>query len=44
MIDLKLCPVCKNTELQINSCTFEGKTYAYNVFCLIVVLQSVLIK
>lgn len=33
MIDLKPCPVCKNTDLNINSCVFDGKTYAYNVFC-----------
>ena len=33
MIELQSCPVCRNAEPKVNSCIFEGKTYAYNVFC-----------
>ena len=32
-MDLKPCPVCKNTDIQIGVCTYEGKTVAFNVYC-----------
>lgn len=33
MISLLPCPICGNTKLNINSCTYEDKTYGYNVYC-----------
>ena len=33
MIDISPCPICKNKDVNIKECWFNGRHIAYNVYC-----------